>query len=278
LKLQVENVWFKYHTMQVLKGISFDLVPAELLCLVGPNGSGKSTLIRCIDDILRPQRGRIRLDAIDTNAMHRQELARRMGYVPQGTQQAFSTTVFDTVLMGRRPHASWRSCEKDTDKVIEVLQILGLDGLAMQDCNELSGGQLQRVMIARALAQEPDILLLDESTSALDICHQLEVMETLLTLVRSKNIAAIMAMHDLNMASRYADRVLMLKEGYVYTEGPPVDIFTAENIAHVYNVNASVRIDHDGKPSIVPINRIGNNSEKMEKLVNVAVGEQIRNI
>jgi iron complex transport system ATP-binding protein len=244
-----------------------------MVCLVGPNGSGKSTLIRCIDDILRPQRGRICIDDTDTSAMHRQELARRMGYVPQGTQQAFSSTVFDTVLMGRRPHASWRSSEKDTDKVIEVLQLLGLDELAMQDSNELSGGQLQRVMIARALAQEPDILLLDESTSALDICHQLEVMETLLELVRNNNIAAIMAMHDLNMASRYADRVLMLKEGHVYTEGPPEDIFTAENIAHVYGVEASVRIDDDGKPSIVPIRRIGNNLGNMEALSRLASGK-----
>jgi iron complex transport system ATP-binding protein len=275
LKLQVENVWFKYHTAPVLKDVSFDLAPAELVCLVGPNGSGKSTIIRCIDAILRPQRGRICIDDTDTSAMHRQELARRMGYVPQGAQQSFSTTVFDTVLMGRRPHASWRSSEKDTDKVIEVLQILGLDDLAMQDSNELSGGQQQRVMIARALAQEPDILLLDESTSALDICHQLEVMETLLALVRSNNIAAIMAMHDLNMASRYADRVLMLKEGRVYTEGPPVDIFTAENIAHVYGVDASVRIDDDGKPSIVPIRRIGNGSGEVEDLSEVATGKQL---
>ena len=249
--------------LPVLKGISFNLHPAELLCLVGPNGSGKSTLIRCIGAILQPQRGRIRLDDIDTGTMHRQELARRLGYVPQGTQQTFPSTVFDTVLMGRRPHASWRSSEKDADKVISVLQILELDELAMRDFNELSGGQQQRVMIARALAQEPDILLLDESTSALDICHQLEVMETLLTLVRSKNITAIMAMHDLNMASRYADRVLMLKGGHVYTEGPPVDVFTAENIALVYGVDASVRIDDDGKPSIVPIRRIGNIRRKV---------------
>jgi iron complex transport system ATP-binding protein len=257
LKLRVENVWFRYHTIPVLKGISFDIAPAELVCLVGPNGSGKSTLIRCIDAILQPQRGYICIDDTDTRTIHRRELARRMGYVPQGAQQIFPTTVFDTVLMGRRPYASWHSSEKDVDKVVEVLQILGLDKLAMQDCNELSGGQQQRVMIARALAQEPDILLLDESTSALDISHQLEVMETLLALIQTRNIAAIMAMHDLNMASRYADRVLMLKEGRVYTEGPPVNVFTAENIARVYGVDASVRIDDDGKPSIVPIRRVG---------------------
>lgn len=273
MKLHVENVWFKYHTNPVLKGIYFDLAPSELLCLVGPNGSGKSTLIRCIDAIIRPQMGSICIDETDTCTMRRQELARHMGYVPQGTQQIFSTTVFDTVLMGRRPHASWRSSEKDTDKVIEVLQLLGLEDLTMQDCNELSGGQQQRVMIARALAQEPDILLLDESTSALDIRHQLEVMETLVSLIRSKNIAAIMAIHDLNMASRYADRILMMKDGRIYTEGTPSDIFTAENIARVYGVDASVRIDDDGRPSIVPIRRIGNDIDNMEELSELTAGK-----
>ncbi len=256
MKLQVENVWFRYHAAPVLKGISFELGSAELVCLVGPNGSGKSTLIRCIDDILRPQRGRIRVDGLETGAMHRKEIARRMGYVPQGFQQIFSTTVFDAVLMGRRPHACWRSSEKDADKVAEVLQLLGLAEFAMRDCSELSGGQQQRVMIARALAQTPDILLLDESTSALDISYQLDVMETLHTLVRTTKIAAIMAMHDLNMASRYADRILMFKDGQVYTEGTPGQVFTPQNIAGVYGIETSIRIDNDGKPSIVPMRRV----------------------
>jgi iron complex transport system ATP-binding protein len=256
LKLQVKNLSFAYYVTPVLKQVSFEMSSAEVVCLVGPNGSGKSTLIRCIDAILKPNRGGIFIDGEDTRRIPRRELAKRMGYVPQGAPQVFSTTVFDSVLMGRRPHAYWRSSDKDVDKVVEVLQLLGLEDLAFRDCNELSGGQLQRVIIARALAQEPDILLMDESTSALDISHQLEVMETLISLVRGRNIAAVMVMHDLNMASRYADRVLMLKEGAVFSEGTPAQIFTEENIASVYGVVASVRTDHDGMISIVPIRRV----------------------
>lgn len=256
MRLNVQNLSFAYNTAPVLKGVSFNTAAGELACLVGPNGSGKSTLIRCIDSILKPQKGRILIDGEDTRRMDGQELARHMAYVPQGGQQAFPTTVFDSVMMGRRPHTSWRSSESDVDKVIEVIQILGLEELAMKNCSELSGGQQQRVIIARALAQEPDILLLDEATSALDICHQLEVMEILTALVKGRNITAVMAIHDLNVASRYADNVIMLKEGEIVMEGTPEQAFTEENIAGVYGVEASIRIDADGKPSIVPLRRI----------------------
>lgn len=256
MKLQIKNLSFAYNVTPVLTQVSFEMSSTEIICLVGPNGSGKSTLIRCIDAILKPDRGGVFIDGEDIRRIPRRDLAKRMGYVPQGVLQTFSTTVFDSILMGRRPHAYWRSSEKDMDKVVEVLQRLGLEDFAFRDFNELSGGQQQRVMIARALVQEPDILLLDEATSALDISHQLEVMETLISLVRGQNIAAVMAMHDLNMASRYADRVLMLKEGAVFSEGTPAQIFTEENIASVYRVVASVRTDHDGMISIVPIRRV----------------------
>jgi iron complex transport system ATP-binding protein len=255
MRLNVQNLSFGYGKFPVLKGISFNIIPGEIVCLVGPNGSGKSTLIRCMDSILQPQNGKILADGEDTRRMPRQELARHMAYVPQGVQQAFPTTVFDTVMMGRRPHTSWRSSEVDVDKVIEVIHLLGLEEIALKNCNELSGGQQQRVMIAMALAQEPEIILLDEATSALDICYQLEVMETLSGLVKEKDISAIMAIHDLNIASRYADRVLMLKNGEIVMEGVPEEAFTEENIAAVYGVNALVKIDDDGKPSIVPVRR-----------------------
>ena len=258
MKLELDNITFSYNSVPVLHGVSFDVEPGQFVCLVGPNGSGKSTLIRCIDTILRPQRGRICLGGRDTRHIHRQELAKHMSYVPQVFAQTFPVTVWDSVLMGRRPHACWRSSERDLDKVAEVLELLGLEGLAMRDCNQLSGGQQQRVMVARALAQEPDVLLLDEPTSALDICHQLEVVETLIDLVRNRNIAAVMAVHDLNIAARYSDRVLMLKEGHIVTDGTPEKVFNVDNIAHVYGVEASIRREEDGKPSIVPMKRIGN--------------------
>ena len=150
MRLNVQNLSFGYGRFPVLKGVSFNIVPGEIVCLVGPNGSGKSTLIRCIDSILQPQSGKILVNGEDSRRIPRQELARQMAYVPQGIQQAFPITVFDTVMMGRRPHSSWRSSESDVNKVIEVIQLLGLDDIAMKNCNELSGGQQQRVMIAMA--------------------------------------------------------------------------------------------------------------------------------
>jgi iron complex transport system ATP-binding protein len=261
LILNVCNIVFKYNTKPVLKGISFNVEPGNLVCLVGPNGSGKSTLIRCISSILKPHEGRILIENKDVNLFHTRELARLIGYVPQGMQQIFPVNVLDFILMGRRPHASWRSSTKDLDKIFEVMQLMGLEDLCMRDCSELSGGQQQKVMIARALAQDPGILLLDEPTSALDICHQLEVMEILLDLVRSKNIIVVIAIHDLNIASRYSDGVIMLKEGAIFDSGSPEYVLNEVNIASVYGVFAGICKDFEDKPSIIPIRRIKDNEK-----------------
>jgi iron complex transport system ATP-binding protein len=210
VKLKVKDVEFSYASVHVLKNVCIELAASEMLGVVGPNGAGKSTLIRCIDRILQPRKGSILLDGRDIKDMRLMELAKKMGYIPQSTSQVFPATVFDTVLMGRRPHIGWRSSEKDTEKVLKTLQMLNIEELAMRDINELSGGQQQKVFIARALTQEPDVLLLDEPTSNLDIKHQLEVMEIIKSIVREKEISAIMAIHDLNLASRYADRITRL--------------------------------------------------------------------
>jgi iron complex transport system ATP-binding protein len=184
--------------------------------------------------------------------MNRMDIARRIGYVPQSVTHAFSTTAFDTILMGRRPHTNWRSSEEDMDKVVEVLDILGITDLAMRNFNELSGGEQQRVLLARALVQEVDILLLDEPTSNLDIKHQLEVMDIIANLVWERKFSAILVIHDLNLASRYTNRVVMLNGGQIFAAGDPVSIFTPENISHVYGVEALVR-NEGGVPYIVPI-------------------------
>ena len=252
MKLKVRDVEFGYTSVPILKDVCIELAGSEVLGVVGPNGAGKSTLIRCIDRILKPQRGSILLDGRDINEMRLMELAKRMGYVPQSTSQIFPATVFDTVLMGRRPHLGWRSSEKDEEKVLDVLQMLNIENLAMRDINELSGGQQQKVFIARALVQEPDVLLLDEPTSNLDIRHQLEVMEIITSIVREKKISAIMAIHDLNLASRYADRVVMLNGGTIIDAGNPSSVLTPKNIKQVYGVEAVVRNESE-RPFIVPI-------------------------
>ncbi|NQE05268.1 Cobalamin import ATP-binding protein BtuD, partial [ANME-1 cluster archaeon GoMg1] len=159
-------------------------------------------------------------------------------------------------LMGRRPHLGWRSSEKDTEKVLEMLQMLNTEEFAMRDINELSGGQQQKVFIARALTQEPDVLLLDEPTSNLDIRHQLEVMDIIKNIVRERGISAIMAIHDLNLASRYADRIIMMNSGKIFSTGDPVSVLTPDNIKHVYGVEVKVN-NHDERPYIVPIRPVG---------------------
>ena len=255
VKLTVKDVAFGYASVLVLKNVSIEVGTQEVLGVLGPNGAGKSTLLKCIDGILTPQTGSILLDDWDIKKMSRIELAKKIGYIPQSLSHAFSATVFDAVLMGRRPHLGWRTSEKDTEKVLETLHMLHIEDLAMRDINELSGGQIQKVFIARALTQEPDVLLLDEPTSNLDIRHQLEVMHTIKSIVRKKGISAIMAIHDLNLAARYADRIIMMNSGTIFSAGDPASVLTPENIKQVYGVEAEVN-KNNGKLYIVPTRAI----------------------
>ncbi|MDI6810771.1 MAG: ABC transporter ATP-binding protein [archaeon] len=252
MKLKVQDIEFSYASVPILKEVCIELAASEMLGVVGPNGAGKSTLLRCIDRILTPQKGCILLDEHDIKEMSRMELAKEIGYIPQSVSQVFPATVFDAVLMGRRPHLGWRAGEKDIDKVLETLHMLHIEDLAMREINELSGGQLQKVFIARALAQDPDVLLLDEPTSNLDIKHQLEVMDIIKNIVRKKGISAIMAIHDLNLAARYADRIIMMNSGKIFAAGNPDSVLTPDNIKQVYGVEATVN-NNNGRPYIVPI-------------------------
>ena len=273
MKLKVKEMEFSYASTPVLENVCMELAPSEILGIVGPNGAGKSTLLRCIDRILKPQRGSILLDGQEIKEMSRMEIARRMGYVPQTSTRVFPATVFDTVLMGRRPHLGWRSNEQDVEKVLEVLKLLDIVEFALRDFNEISGGQQQKVLIARALAQEADILLLDEPTSNLDIRHQLEAMDIIKKLVKEKGISAIMAIHDLNLGSRYSDRIIMLNGGTIIDAGNPASVLTPENIKQVYGVEAVVR-NESGRPYIVPISPIKSNGGGMRCEVFEGLAEQ----
>ena len=245
---------FGYSSRPILKKISMELRPSEMLGVIGPNGSGKSTLIQCIDGLLKPKNGSILLDGTDIKGISRREMAKKVGYVPQTSSRSFfPSTVLDTVLMGRRPHLGWRSTGADVKKAIKVLRLMGIEDLAMNDINQLSGGQQQKVLIARALAQEPSVLLLDEPTSNLDIKHQLEVVEIIREMVMERDISAIMAVHDLNLASKYTDRIIMMKEGNIVDQGTPSEVLTPENIRSVYGVVAEVIKNNGGSPHIIPV-------------------------
>lgn len=255
MKATVEELYYSYPGKDVLKGISLGVKETEIMCIVGPNGSGKSTLVKCVEGLQTPRSGRVLFDGEDASAFSRSEIARLIGYVPQSSSQLFSSSVFDTVLMGRKPYYSWRCSDEDIDIVADILQMMELDDLAMDDFNNLSGGQKQRVLIARALAQMPELLLLDEPTSALDIAHQLEVMEIIHDLVHSRRISVMMVIHDLNLASRYADSIVMLYEGRVFATGSAEETLTAPNIETVYGVEASIQ-NLDGTLSVTPVRRV----------------------
>jgi iron complex transport system ATP-binding protein len=253
--LKVKDVAFSYASVPVLEGVSLEVGTKEMVAVLGPNGAGKSTLLKCIDRILQPLHGSILLDGEELSQMSRLELAKKIGYIPQSLSHAFSVTVFDAVLMGRRPHISWRSSEADTEKVLTTLKLLHIENLAMRDINEMSGGQMQQVFIARALVQEPDVLLLDEPTSNLDIRHQLEVMHTIKTIVRKNEISAIMAIHDLNLAARYADKIVLMNGGGIVAVGDPASVITPYNIRLVFKVEAEV-YEKDGKLHVVPLRAV----------------------
>lgn len=255
IKLSTKSLHFGYHSTEVLSGISLEVGDGKIVSIVGPNGSGKSTLIKCIDRILVPSSGNISVDRMDVTEMSQMELARMVAYVPQNSLRIFPNTVFDVVLMGRRPYIGWKGTERDEALVWDMLTLLGLEELALSSFNELSGGQQQKVLIARALVQETGVILLDEPTSNLDIWHQIDVMDIIRSLVKKRDLTAIVAIHDLNMAAKYSDTIMMMKSGKIVATGTPEEVLTEENLASVYGIHAKVRIFEE-IPHIIPISRI----------------------
>ncbi|HNT72735.1 MAG: ABC transporter ATP-binding protein [Methanothrix sp.] len=256
VKLAITDLSFGYNGKATIKDVFLEVERGEVVSLVGPNGAGKSTLIKCIDRILRPQRGTVLVDGKAASLMGSKDFSRMMGYVPQSTKEIFPYTVFDIVLMGRRPHIGWRVTGGDVKVVAKTLKFMGIEQFASRYFDELSGGEKQKIAMARAIVQEPEILLLDEPTSNLDIKHQLEVMRTVRLLVEKGGISAIMAMHDLNLASRFSDKIVMLKDGRVFEMGRPESVLIPENIEKVYGVRAEVIKDSTGRPYVMPIDSI----------------------
>ena len=253
LKLIVNKLSFNYNGFSALKDVKLEVGLGELLSIVGPNGSGKSTLLKCINRILKPAQNTVLINGEDTSKIALRELCKVMGYVPQNSASTFPFTVFDIVLMGRRPYIQWSLGDRDKEIVAETLDYLGIGKLAMRHFNELSGGEQQKVIIARALAQQPKLLLLDEPTSSLDIKHQLEILCILRELAQSRHCSVVVAMHDLNLASRFSDRMLMLKQGCIFAVGAPESVLTEENIESVYGVKARVTRSVLDRPQVTPL-------------------------
>lgn len=239
MNLSVTDLGFAYNGHPVLRRISFSIAPGTLLCVLGVNGAGKSTLLKCLNRILKPSGGTVMLGADDLSTLSRNESAKRIGYVPQHHHQA-QLTVFESVLLGRKPHLSWGPGPEDYELVEDLMAKLGLGHLAMRPVQDLSGGETQKVAIARALAQTPRIMLLDEPTSNLDLKNQLDVMGLVRRVIETQRLAAVVAIHDLNLAVRFGDQFLFLKDHQVHDMVDKQSL-SAETIRQVYGVKVAIQ-------------------------------------
>lgn len=252
-EISVDGLQFSYGGKEgstVLSNVSFRIDMPGLYSILGPNGVGKSTLIHCINRILDPTMGSVTIDGSDVSGISLKELAKVVGYVPYSANDSFPLTVTDTVMLGRHPHSRWNSLEEDLDIVYDSLRMVGMEDFAMRPFNELSAGQHQKVMLARGFAQRTRILLLDEPTSNLDVRHQLEVTKLLRDMAHEKGLIVLMISHDLNIAAKYSDWVLMLHGGRIYASGTPEEVINEENIRTVYDVDSKV-IHVNGKPHVI---------------------------
>ena len=248
--LEVRDISFSYAPGRpVLDGVGFTSAPGEVVAILGNNGAGKSTLIKCIDRIIKPERGIVLVDGRELFELDRRTHAQLCAYVPQ-TPPRGSLSVFDAVLLGRRPYITWDATAHDKAVAADALDMLSLGDYALRRVDELSGGEQQKVSIARALAQEPSVLLLDEPTSALDPHNQHETMRLTQRIARDRGICAVVVLHDLNLAVRYCDRFLFLKDAKVFAYGGR-EVMTSDNIEEVYRMHVHI-IDYMGIPVVVP--------------------------
>ena len=243
----------------VLEALSLDVGDGEIVALVGPNGSGKSTLLRALGRVLKPKTGVVHLDGRVMREWPTREVARRLALLPQGPTLANDMTVAELVAMGRSPHQGILGIptKADEEAVQQAIRDTSIEALTGRQVSALSGGERQRVWLAMALAQQPHVLLLDEPTTFLDLNHQLEVLDLVRELNRQRGLTVVMVLHDLNQAARYAQRMVVLQQGRVFSDGPPAEVLTPETLRVVFGVVAQVMAGPEGVGLIVvPVGRV----------------------
>jgi len=260
ISLQIRQVYFSYLDGFNLDNINLSINSGEMVGLLGPNGSGKTTLIKLASGILKPTQGEIRLDGSDLSQLSRKATARSIAVVPQHFHIAFAFTTSEIVMLGRTPFLEAFAGETETDRqlVTNALERVGISELGQRRFDELSGGERQKVILAMALTQQPKLLLLDEPTVHLDITHQVEILELVRSLNVTQGLTVVAAIHDLNLASLYFDRLILLKEGRVWADGTPAQVLTEAKIREVFST--SVRVEPHpttGVPHIVLMPKVG---------------------
>jgi iron complex transport system ATP-binding protein len=254
VKLEIKDLCYSYNSEKALSNITMQVEPA-LTVVIGPNAAGKSTLLKCLAGILKPE-GSLLCDGRRLSRYGREELQGLISYLPQDNANRAVLTVYETVLLGRLNSLSWRVSDEDLGIAMGIMENIGIASLARRPLNELSGGQQQMVYIAQALVRNPRIFLMDEPTSNLDLAHQFEIFSFIKTLTIKRGLTTIVALHDLNMAARFADRVVVMNRGTIVASGEPAEVLTAGMIRRVYGVHARITIDADGLPIVTPIHAV----------------------
>lgn len=261
--MEVSQLEFSYGSHEILKEISFQVQKGSFLTIIGPNGSGKSTLLKNISAALRPQKGTVLLKNQEVYAIKPKELAKKLAVVPQDTAVNFQFTVLDTVLMGRMPHQSRFQHDSEEDLAIARWAMELTNTWHLKDCliTEISGGERQRVIVARALTQKPQVLLLDEPTAHLDLQHQMELLELLQSLTKTEKLTVLAVLHDLNLASQFSDYTILLYKNRIFAAGKPEEVLTAKNIRQVYGMEVVTTFNElTGRYNIVPLGRTSTQS------------------
>ncbi|MFC2038300.1 ABC transporter ATP-binding protein [Chloroflexota bacterium] len=278
ISLETQNVSLAYGRNVVMKDLSFRVAPGEMVGLIGPNGSGKSTIIKALSHIIGPSKGKILIEGRDISGIPRGELARLLGVVPQMPLLPSTFSAFEIVLMGRNPHLGMFQYESADDMDI-TWQAMGrtlTQNLASRRIGELSGGEIQRIVVARVLAQQPKSILLDEPTANLDINHQVEILDLIKSLCQENNLAVVITLHDLNLAAQYCNRLLLINKGEVHSQGTPREVISPENIKEVYGAENCVYTHPvNGLPTVLLEAGTGRNSMQGNSGSNEEPGPEI---
>ncbi|MFH1992994.1 MAG: heme ABC transporter ATP-binding protein [Pseudomonadota bacterium] len=256
MAVDVNNLNYFYGNFQVLNDLTFSVQRGDFFIIIGPNGSGKTTLMKVIAGILKPQTGRLEILGHSIDQYTRKTLARTIAFVPQTLPVDFPFTVTEVVLMGRSPYLGMLGLEQERDLEIarQAIAFTGVEHLAHRKLDQLSGGEQQRVFIARAICQEPEVILLDEPTASLDLAHQVRLLDLMEKLKREKGVTVVMVSHDVNLAAMYADSLLLLHKGRIVSRGNPDQVLTFETLEEVYGCTLLVDESPLGKfPRVTPV-------------------------